>query len=480
MINNRISLAGAGLVLLGAAIACSSRLEAAEGTLTNGQPVVVPLTAEAGNGPPMGTVGVAEASSSPFVSEAAAPTPAAPSAAALTPVATAAKCLSGSGVCVGESNCCCGTACGDPADFWFRGEFLNWWTKGARIPALVGTGPAANPFVETAVLFGDSTVNGGDHEGFRATMGMWLDCCHCWALEGDYFDLGGRPDNYDSGFSNGFPVLVRPFVLPGGGLAYESVAFPTGPNALAGRVTVDTGDYFQSAGVWLRCNLYCCECGCGVDKCDLESYWAAGGANTTRVDAIAGYRFYRLMDHVAVHEQLVDISGGPSNGNQFDVRDSFRAQNDFNGVDLGIDTNITRGRWSFGLLTKAAFGLSHQAVDIFGQTISTDNTGVVTTMPGGLLALGTNMGDHSRDRFCVVPQLSTEVGYQLNPHTKLTLGYDILYWDKVLRAGEQINPIVDPLNIPPPLPGGGPHPEFTYREASFWAQGFHVGAELRF
>ena len=34
--------------------------------------------------------------------------------------------------------------------------------------------------------------------------GMWLDCGHCWGLEADYFDITGKPDNYDSGLTDGF------------------------------------------------------------------------------------------------------------------------------------------------------------------------------------------------------------------------------------------------------------------------------------
>lgn len=478
---NWTRLTGAGLLLLGLAMASGSRLLAAEDAAAQGASTITPeayyFAQDAGR------VGVATVASGDANSTSTAGAPAvaqAPAALSPTPEAKPRLSLGGS---LGEGSECNGP-CGEPGDYWFRGEYLHWWTKGSRIPSLVETGTAAAPF--GPIAFGNSTVNGHDHEGFHITLGMWLDNCHTWGLEGDYFDLGRRANDYDSGLSNGNPVILRPFFNPDGTQNGESVAFPFGPAALAGRVTVDTDDYFQSAGVWLRRNWYCTECACPPSG-DCESSIATrlgnnGGVRSTRVDAIIGYRHFRLNDRVAVHESLTDISGGPANGLTFDVQDSFRANNDFNGIDLGLDTRWCRDRWSLGLNAKVAFGETHQSVDIFGQTISTDTAGVVITDKGGLLALPTNMGLHSRNRFSAVPQLSTEVGFQMNCYTKLILGYDILYWDKVLRAGEQIDPIVDSGNIPPPPPPPGTtgHPEFHYREACYWAQGFRLGAEFRY
>ena len=51
-----------------------------------------------------------------------------------------------------------------------------------------------------------------------------------------------------------------------------------------GRVTVDTGDYFQSAGVWLRRQLWASEW--STNNCDVN--WTDRSARTFRLDAIGG------------------------------------------------------------------------------------------------------------------------------------------------------------------------------------------------
>ena len=60
------------------------------------------------------------------------------------------------------------------------------------------------------ILFGDSTVENGNRSGVDVTLGMWLNCCNTWGIEGNYLDLGRQSASYDSGVSNGYPVLARP------------------------------------------------------------------------------------------------------------------------------------------------------------------------------------------------------------------------------------------------------------------------------
>jgi hypothetical protein len=81
----------------------------------------------------------------------------------------------------------------------------------------------------------------------------------------------------------------------------------------------------------------------------------------------------------------------------------------------------------------------------------------------------------------VIPQLTTEIGYQVLPHMRVFVGYDLLYWGGVLRAGDQIDTVVDPGNLPNPRqPAVGPHPVFVFNETNFWAQGVRLGTEFRY
>jgi hypothetical protein len=340
----------------------------------------------------------------------------------------------------------------------------------------------------TTILFGDSEVNGGGRAGVDTILGMWLDCGHTWGLEANFFDAGGNTTNYDSGLSNGYPILARPYVDVTNPLdqfnSSELVAFP---DLLAGQVTVHASDDFHSAGFDLRRNLICCcecceccDCGgqCGSDCRGDGSNCCCG--RVFRLDLTAGYRNYGLSDDLDIQEHLVTLASQAQTGTQFNIIDSFRTRNYFNGGELGLIGTVYRGRWSCQFSTQLALGINSEIVHINGATNIITPDGTVTSYPGGLLALQTNIGDYARNQFVVVPQFGLEIGYQFTAHLRGFLGYDFLYWGQVLRAGDQINLHIDTGNIPPPLPGAGPQPSFAFNSTSFWAQGIRLGAELRF
>ena len=103
-----------------------------------------------------------------------------------------------------------------------------------------------------------------------------------------------------------------------------------------------------------------------------------------RFDALIGYRFLRLDDEVRVVEDLVSTDTSQPAG-AFIVRDDFRTENQFHGVDFGASLRFCKGCFTFDLLSKVAFGTVHTQVDINGSTVITQN-GQAQTFQGGLLA----------------------------------------------------------------------------------------------
>ena len=140
---------------------------------------------------------------------------------------------------------------------------------------------------------------------------MWLDCEHRWGVEADYFDVSGKPDNYDSGFTDGLRQRQCRFRSCGSSMirhpstqaAWRSTAIGY-PNYLRGRITVDTSDYFQSAGIWLRHQLRASEW--STSNGDVN--WTDPSARTFRLDAIGGYRFARLIDTVNEQDDSFELS----------------------------------------------------------------------------------------------------------------------------------------------------------------------------
>src|SRR5262249_10097273 len=131
-----------------------------------------------------------------------------------------------------------------------------------------------------------------------------------------------------------------------------------------------------------------------------------------------------------------------------------------------------------------ALGTTHEEVDIHGSTVITPAGGVPVATAAGVLALPTNSGHFSRDRFSVVPELGINVGYQVTDYLRVFVGYDFLYWSNVVRPGDVIDRTVNPPQIPSVQGVGtltGPaRPAVLLKDTEFWAQGISFGLEFHF
>jgi hypothetical protein len=355
-----------------------------------------------------------------------------------------------------------GSCCPPGNRLYVTAEYLLWWVKGSPLPALVTQGSAGDPrpgslgFPGTITLFGDSAVGGSARSGARFMIGYWFCDQHCLGIEGGGFSLGRRNTNF-SASSTGSPILSRPFFdVLNGGENFEEVA-GLNPQPLAGTIAVTNRSSFWGYETNLRTNALCCGC--------------------FYTDLILGYRALGLDENLAIVENLTALTAPTGT---FVVQDRFDARNRFYGGQIGAITQFQRGRWSLDLTTKMALGNTHQTVDIFGSTVTNTSGQGQQTSTGGLLALPSNIGHHSRDVVTFIPEVGLGLGYQLTDHTRLTLGYNFLYWNNVVRPGNQIDRVVNTNQIPPPLPGGPPRPAFSFNGSEFWAQGINLGLEFRY
>ena len=120
-------------------------------------------------------------------------------------------------------------------------------------------------------------------------------------------------------------------------------------------------------------------------------------------------------------------------------------------------------------------------MSIAGST-SVTNGGTTNGFNGGLLAQQTNIGSYERKHFTMIPELGLTLGVRLTNWLQATVGYSLLYYPGVVRAGDQIsrdlNPNLFPLSPNPPT--GAARPAFSYVQSDYWAQGLSLGGELRF
>ena len=127
---------------------------------------------------------------------------------------------------------------------------------------------------------------------------------------------------------------------------------------------------------------------------------------------------------------------------------------------------------------KIGLGDNLSDLTVGGSTITTLPDGRSGTFVGGLLAQETNIGKYQRNQFAVLPELGVTVGYNLTCQLRATLGYTFIYWNNVLRAGDQIDSSLSQL--PPEPPTGTHEPAALMKTTDFSAQGLRAGVDFCF
>ncbi len=355
-------------------------------------------------------------------------------------------------------------------------DYLHWWIKGDRVPVLVTSSPDGTDRADAGVLglstttaiFGGERVSDAGRPGVRLSLGRWIDDCASRAIGAELFWLGEDPERF-SRFSQGDPALARPYFNtdPGVNAEYaELVAFddPVFGDILDGRVDVDTYSDIYSAAVHLHQLLALgVSHGCGY-----------------RIDVFGGYRLFRLDESLRVTEALLvtEVGGAVLQGTTFDIFDEFDTSNEFHGGEIGFNSRLFFGRWSAGLLAKAALGGVHQKVRINGQTTVTVPGMAATTSTGGLLAQSTNIGEFTNDEFAVIPEAQFNLAYHFNEIWSARIGYTLLYLTEAARPGPQIDRRVDGRFLDPMAPPFVPtNPVLDFFSSGLWMQGLNVGVE---
>jgi Putative beta barrel porin-7 (BBP7) len=278
------------------------------------------------------------------------------------------------------------------------------------------------------------------------------------------------------------PVLARPFFDVSTGLpGSQLIAFP---GLLAGGVNVSSFSKLKGCEANAICNCKCCY------DCDNGCYWQGG-----RLDVLAGVRYLELREGLTITENILVPAGVPAlgtfpnigglplvAGDRIGVEDRFRTENRFYGAQVGL-----RGEYAFGngvfvsATGKLAVGIMQQEVDIRGVTAVVTPAGAAVA-GGGLLAQPSNSGNFERDRWAIVPELNVNVGFQVDRNVRVFVGYTYLAATHVVRPGDVIDTVVNSTGVPTSLvpATGAARPALFIRDSDFWAQGFSIGAEVRY
>lgn len=349
---------------------------------------------------------------------------------------------------------------------WARGEYLLWGMKGVDLPALVTTSPLETApedagvlgEPDTAVLFGDETIYDEMRSGGRFTLGWWWNPRQRGGVEATYFGLPAKARRHHS-YGAGDCIVARPyFDVVDDEHAAHLVAYP---GLLDGAVFARADTELQGAEVLTR-RLVWCESG-------------------LRIDLLGGYRYGRLLDRLSIREETVSLhaDSGYDVGTVIDRYDLFKSTNDFHGGEFGLAMRWSRGCWSVRLSSKLAMGGTFTRAIVDGAT-SVDGGPSAGDYAGGLLALPTNIGYHRDTEFAVLSEIGVSLEWQLTCDLRFSVGYDLMTWNHVGRAADQIDLGINPTQIPPDTLVGESRPEFAWRKTSFWAQGLSICLEQQF
>lgn len=326
--------------------------------------------------------------------------------------------------------------------FWVSAEYLLWKMKRSNLPPLITTGPENGSAVigqlGTAIAFGGDKLERGKFPGGRFTAGVWLNEKRSVGVELSYFFLKERTFRFEvtSSGQPGSQVITRPyFNVSTGKESGLVIVLPPFPASGSSTATLPSSLKGGEVNLIYRLNrVHCC-----------------------RTSLQGGFRYLDLNEQLNVIDTEDSVFG-----RHFTDTDQFSTRNQFYGGQVGVRSAFNRGRLSLELSGAAALGSNRESVEINGAT--SDSFNLPNNRRGGVLALVSNIGLYQRNEFTIVPEVRANLGYDITHKVRAFIGYGFLYWNKVVRPGEQIDRVVNPLLVPSsgsPVLSGPLRPAFT-------------------
>jgi hypothetical protein len=342
------------------------------------------------------------------------------------------------------------------ADF----DYLLWWFKKRSQPPLVTAGafndsvPAALGQPHTTILLGNSSVDTGATSGVRVRLAYYFDKEETCGVEanGFYMEQRSALNTFSSNGANGTPVLARPFFNVNAGV--EDADPIAVPNIQSGTLTI-----LQPRRFW------------GGDT-NLVLGQDPSLYSKAQWSLLLGARYVSLDEKLVASEWLTDLPGLGIQGNNTFLRDNFTDYNRFYGGQIGLGYDYRLGPVFLAVVGKIAFGVNDQVWRASAITSITEPSGLVTTSTNrGLLVQPSNAGSIRRSVFSYVPETTVNLGYHFNDCVNMSIGYNFLFWYRVLRPTDQIDRAVNIQALQPFDEVGPARPEAHVQNANFWAQG---------
>lgn len=342
---------------------------------------------------------------------------------------------------------------------------LRWFKPVCLTPAVLSIGNPAAPVPGALGQPGTQVLIGENHKfefgmtsGVEAVVG-WERGDRSFGLEvrGFLMEQAAASQHFAAG-PDGSPATYLPYQAPDN--RQQALAF-TIPGIVAGS-SVAIG----STKIW------------GLESDGMLPFTLDCNGHRLFGSFLVGGRYLDLTDRVRVRNtlSLVDEPAAAALG-----EDQFITRNQFVGPQVGTRLGLEWGKWSFEYTLKLAAGLTHQVRIIEGSPLLTSTLPSPLLVPGPLLALPSNIGRETAWRVTLVPELGLKSRLALTNWCSFSIGYSLLYWNKVLCPGDQMDPHVNITQLPFRGPVSGaraPMPLFVHTD--YFAQGLDVGLELSF
>jgi|GEM_PF-2090140 len=351
-----------------------------------------------------------------------------------------------------------------PAEFWTELEYLLWWMKPVcQKKPLLNTGsesdavPGAAGQPNTRPILGSSKYEMPAASGARATIGFWLPEYQEFGWEASGFWLPEVRNTHAFSSFAGSPATYLPYTDQNN----ISQALPfTIPGQVEGGI-VATG----SSELW------------GAETNALWRVAEQCGICTRRVVLLAGFRYVNLRDEILINQAQIARSDASFalGGAQ------YVTQNHFFGGQVGARVELNYGDWSIEATGKFAPGETKLISDIAGSALYAGQQVLPGSVPGPLLAFPSNIGRSETWALSFAQELSLKLRYRLSQNVQATLGYDLLYLNRIVCPGDQMPLLVNVTQIPQLGPVAGKvEPKPLLFHTDYFAQGLTAGLEFRY
>lgn len=391
--------------------------------------------------------------------------PAVPAAAAAVTIPpalpTGSACPTGG--CLPEPTCAAPPTC---CSVYGGVDALFWWVKSPSVVPLVSTNPNPNTIAAlndpgTRVLYGGggTEIDFGNLPGVRGRIGFSLPD-EVAGVEASLFGLPRQGTTFVvNGEGGAGPVIAVPF--------NSTVPFNFNP---AGETSLNPGNTPSQITVNNTTRLW------GADVLGLARLYSS---DRVRLAAVGGFKYLNLEEELTLNHLFLD----PVAAGSLTIRDSFFTRNQFYGLAFGLQGGFRYDFVSVDVCGKVAVGPTYQQLRVAGQTTIVGGPlgSVLSDTPAGLFALPSNSGQFSRNSFTVLPELAVRLNCDVTRYLRLTLGYDLLYSNNVIRAAEQVNRNINPTqNVVLQTPVGPTAPLPAFYRTDFWAQGISAGVQFQY